>query len=100
MSLLAGRFAISTLAVLLVLGAAFAAGNRYGPNARNWQACLTETARRNTAIERANQLEEVRRAREERERALQDKVFAEASKNLKQCLLTKDQSSALNLIKD
>lgn len=92
--ILLNRYTGAALIVVTILAAVFFAGNHYGPNARKYAACKSETERRNAAISAANRIEEARHAEEEKRRAAAREAFDRQS--IGQCLLTGDQAAALN----
>ena len=98
--LLGSRFLVAGLIVLVVGGAVFSAGNRYGSNAKKWRACQTETLRRNSAVDAVHRVEEAARATEEAARAASDEEFERRSASLQQCLLTAETADALNLLRE
>ena len=98
--LLGSRLLLAGLIVLVVGGAVFSAGNRYGSNARKWRACQVETLRRNSAVDRLHRVEKARKAEEDAARAIADAEFERRSASLQQCLLTAETADALNLLRE
>ena len=98
--LLGSRLIVAGLIVLIVGGAVFSAGNRYGSNARKWRACQAETLRRNSAVDRVTRAEEARRAEEEVARAIADAEFEARSASLQRCILDAATADALNILRE
>ena len=98
--LLGSRLLLAGLIVLVVGGAVFSAGNRYGSNARKWRACQVETLRRNSAVDRLHRAENARRLEDEAARTIADAEFERRSASLQQCILDAATADALNILRE
>ncbi len=98
--LLGSRLLLAGLVVLVIGGAVFSAGNKYGSNARKWRQCQVETLRRNVAVDRLHRVEEARRLEAEASRAIAEAEFERRSASLQQCILDAATADALNLLRE
>lgn len=91
---------IGPIAMVLVAVFLFWAGDTYGRNARLYAEVVAAARVRNADLQRLNQSQSQAAEDEARRFAASDKAFQDALRSVGQCILTKAQAEALNLITD